>query len=167
MTVNASRIFARPGISRGYIRLVALLIPVYAIAAAGQQEQSKPPAKQWPAATPAAVGLDAAALGALDADLASGKYGLVDSTLVIRCGKLAFEHAYTRDYGKIYGERAKKTGPLNHDLHGPYNYFSTEFHPYYRHSDLHTMQSVSKRSRPSPVSYTHLPGSCDARASVG
>jgi CubicO group peptidase (beta-lactamase class C family) len=144
MTVNASRIFARPGISRGYIRLVALLIPVYAIAAAGQQEQSKPPAKQWPAATPAAVGLDAAALGALDADLASGKYGLVDSTLVIRCGKLAFEHAYTRDYGKIYGERAKKTGPLNHDLHGPYNYFSTEFHPYYRHSDLHTMQSVSK-----------------------
>jgi CubicO group peptidase (beta-lactamase class C family) len=27
---------------------------------------------------------------------------------------------------------------------GPYNYFSAEFHPYYQHSDLHTMQSVSK-----------------------
>ena len=142
MTVHAPRIFARPGIS--HIRLVALLLTVFAIAAAGQQEPSKPPAKQWPAATPASVGLDAAALAALDADLASGQYGLVDSTLVIRCGKLAFEHAYPRDYGKIYGERAKKTGPLNHDLHGPYNYFSTEFHPYYRHSDLHTMQSVSK-----------------------
>ena len=85
-----------------------------------------------------------AALAALDADLASGKYGLVDSMLVIRCGKQAFERSYARDYDKIYGERAKKTGPLNHDLHGPYNYFSTEFHPYYEHSDLHTMQSVSK-----------------------
>ncbi|MGA2431001.1 MAG: serine hydrolase, partial [Candidatus Acidiferrum sp.] len=144
MTVNASRIFAPTGVSRGYMGLVALLIPIFAIAVAGQQEQSKHPAKEWPAATPAAVGLDASTLGALDADLASGKYGLVDSMLVIRCGKQGFEHAYTRDYDKIYGDRAKKTGPLNHDLRGPYNYFSTEFHPYYRHSDLHTMQSVSK-----------------------
>jgi CubicO group peptidase (beta-lactamase class C family) len=29
-------------------------------------------------------------------------------------------------------------------VHGPYNYYSAEFHPYYQHSDLHTMQSVSK-----------------------
>jgi CubicO group peptidase (beta-lactamase class C family) len=64
--------------------------------------------------------------------------------LVIRCGKEAIERTYQRDYDKIYGDRARVTGPLNHDLHGPYNYFSTEFHPYYRHSDLHTMQSVSK-----------------------
>jgi CubicO group peptidase (beta-lactamase class C family) len=106
--------------------------------------QSLPPAQEWPTAAPAKLGLDAAGLAALDSDLAAGKYGLVDSMLVIRCGKLAFEHGYERDYDKIYGERAKTTGPLNHDLHGPYNYFSTDFHPYYRHSDLHTMQSVSK-----------------------
>jgi CubicO group peptidase (beta-lactamase class C family) len=106
--------------------------------------QRMPPAQEWPTAAPAKVGLDAAGLAALDSDLAAGKYGLVDSLLVIRCGKQAFEHGYERDYDKIYGERAKTTGPLNHDLHGPYNYFSTDFHPYYRHSDLHTMQSVSK-----------------------
>jgi CubicO group peptidase (beta-lactamase class C family) len=103
-----------------------------------------PSAKEWPNSAPAAVGLNASKLAALDADLASGKYGLVDSMLVVRCGKQAFEHAYNRDYDTIYGERAKAIGPLNHDLHGPYNYFSTEFHPYYRHSDLHTMQSISK-----------------------
>jgi CubicO group peptidase (beta-lactamase class C family) len=118
-----------------------MIVAAFATAAAGQET---PAAKKWPASAPGAVGLDAAALEALDADLASGKYGLVDSMLVIRCGKQAFEHSYARDYDKIYGERAKKTGPLNHDLHGPYNYFSTEFHPYYKHSDLHTMQSVSK-----------------------
>src|SRR6201995_2445574 len=102
------------------------------------------PARGWPQASPEAVGLDGAALDALDADLAAGKYGLADSMLVIRCGKEAIERTYQRDYDKIYGDRAKQTGPLNHDLHGPYNYFSTEFHPYYRHSDMHTMQSVSK-----------------------
>src|ERR1700761_6509506 len=102
------------------------------------------PARGWPEASPAAVGLDGAALSALDADLAAGKYGLPDSSLVIRCGKEAIERTYQRDYDQIYGDRAKQTGPLNHDLHGPYNYFSIEFHPYYRHSDMHTMQSVSK-----------------------
>src|ERR1700685_2454426 len=102
------------------------------------------PARGWPEVSPAAVGLDGAALSALDADLAAGKYGLTDSMLVIRCGKEAIERTYQRDYDKIYGDRARQTGPLNHDLHGPYNYFGTEFHPYYRHSDMHTMQSVSK-----------------------
>jgi len=90
------------------------------------------------------VGLDAAALGALDADIAAGKYGLVDSLLIIRDGKQALARSYAHDYGKIYGELAKHEGPLNHDVNGPYNYFSAEFHPYYQHSDLHTMQSVSK-----------------------
>jgi CubicO group peptidase (beta-lactamase class C family) len=123
--------------------LATLLIisAAFAIAAGGQ---GTPEVKEWPASAPGAVGLNAAALEALDADLASGKYGLVDNMLVIRCGTQAFERSYARDYDKIYGERAKKTGPLNHDLHGPYNYFSTEFHPYYKHTDLHTMQSVSK-----------------------
>jgi CubicO group peptidase (beta-lactamase class C family) len=122
---------------------LAMLLMIAALATAAARQQ-KPAANKWPATAPKMVGLDAATLEALDVDLASGKYGLVDSMLLIRCGKQALEHSYRRDYDQIYGERAKKTGPLNHDLHGPYNYFSTEFHPYYQHSDLHTMQSVSK-----------------------
>lgn len=101
-------------------------------------------AQDWPKTEPNAVGLDAAKLAAFDADFASGKYGLVDSMLVIRCGKQAYERSYAHDYGKIYGDRAKTAGPLNHDVNGPYNYFSPEFHPYYQHRDVHTMQSVSK-----------------------
>jgi CubicO group peptidase (beta-lactamase class C family) len=64
--------------------------------------------------------------------------------LIIRDGKQALARSYSHDYGNIYGELAKHKGPLNHDVNGPYNYFSAEFHPYYQHSDLHTMQSVSK-----------------------
>ncbi len=106
--------------------------------------QDRAPTKGWPKAAPDAVGLDAAKLAVFDADLAGGKYGLVDSMLVMRCGKQAYERSYTHDYGKIYGGHAKTAGPLNHDVNGEYNYFSPEFHPYYRGSDLHTMQSVSK-----------------------
>jgi CubicO group peptidase (beta-lactamase class C family) len=100
--------------------------------------------KDWPKATPKEFAIDAGKLAAFDADLASGKYGLVDSMLILRCGTAVFDKSYPHDYGQIYGERAKKEGPLNHDLHGPYNYFGTEFHPFYRGSDMHTMQSVSK-----------------------
>jgi CubicO group peptidase (beta-lactamase class C family) len=122
------------------------LLAVLAMLPAGRRAlaQDRVPTKDWTKAAPAAVGVDAAKLAAFDADLASGKYGLVDSLLVIRCGKQAFQRSYAHDYGKIYGDHAKTAGPLNHDVKGEYNYFSPEFHPYYRGSDLHTMQSVSK-----------------------
>ena len=124
---------------RSSLPLFATLISISAAYA-----QDPFPTKGWPKAEPAAVGLDSAALGSLDADIAGGKYGLVDTMLVIRCGKQVYERAYAHDYGKIYGKLAKTAGPLNHDVNGPYNYFSPEFHPYFHHGDLHTMQSVSK-----------------------
>jgi CubicO group peptidase (beta-lactamase class C family) len=108
------------------------------------QAREKAPASEWPLIQPSAAGFDPVALSALDADIAAGKYGLVDSMLIIRDGKQALARSYSHEYGKLYGELAAHEGPLNHDVHGPYNYFSAEFHPYYQHSDLHTMQSVSK-----------------------
>src|ERR1700675_2314953 len=125
---------------------IMLILLASASCSAGQDVPAK--AKPWPVAAPHAIGLEPTRLAVLDADLASGKYGLVDSMLVVRCGKQAFEHAYNRDYDTIYGERAKAIGPLNHDLHGPYNYFSTEFHPFYRGSDINTMQRVQKTVTP-------------------
>jgi CubicO group peptidase (beta-lactamase class C family) len=101
-------------------------------------------AKDWPKGTPKDFGIDPQKLAAFDADIGGGKYGLVDSMLVLRCGTAVYDKSYAHDYVQIYGERAKKEGPLNHDPHGPYNYFSTEFHPFYQGSNMHTMQSVSK-----------------------
>ena len=83
-------------------------------------------------------------LTGLDKDLAAGKYSLVDSLAVYRCGKKVFERRYAHDYAKIYGKQAKEKGPLNARLTGRYNYFDPEWHPYYHGTDLHTMQSVSK-----------------------
>src|SRR5262245_1031076 len=107
--------------------------------------QSAWPTKRWPTSTPAAEGLDAKVLSAFDAVLAAGKYGYVDSMLVIRHGKVVFDRTYKNDYDKIYAKEAAEPGPLNaNDPSGPYNYFNPWWHPFYRRGDLHTMQSVTK-----------------------
>ena len=98
----------------------------------------------WRKGTPASAGLDEKALASFDSDLASGRYMLVDSFQVFRCGKEVFERKYARDYGRIYVKEAKTKGPLNARLTGPYNYFDPHWHPFYHGTDLHTMQSVSK-----------------------
>jgi len=101
--------------------------------------------QNWPVADPQDVGLDPKVLAKFDADIASGKYGYIDSVLVIRQGKLAFDRSYRHDYEKIYGKEAKEKSALNaHDPTGPYNYFNPWWHPFYRRGDLHTLQSVTK-----------------------
>jgi CubicO group peptidase (beta-lactamase class C family) len=126
----------------------AFLTPLVLLLAGGNEnvpgQNATWPTKGWPKDTPASVGLDEKVLAAFDADLAKGKYSLVDSFQVFRCGKEVFERKYAHDYGEIYGKEAKTKGPLNARLTGPYNYFDPTWHPYFRGTDLHTMQSVSK-----------------------
>jgi len=99
----------------------------------------------WPRSTPQAVGLDPEVLAELDADIAAGKYGYIDSLLVIRHGRLVYDRSYRHDYSQIYGKEAKEPGALNaHDPTGPYNYFNPWWHPFYRRGDLHSLQSVTK-----------------------
>jgi CubicO group peptidase (beta-lactamase class C family) len=102
------------------------------------------PTRGWSKAQPASAGLNEKALAAFDRDIANGKYALVDTFAVYRCGKMVFDRKYSHDYGKIYGKEAKTRGPLNAHLTGPYNYFDPAWHPYYHGTDLHSMQSVSK-----------------------
>jgi Beta-lactamase len=121
---------------------VGLALTIQAVLA--QSSNPNWPTHGWPKGTPAAVGLDEKVLSAFDADLAGGKYYLVDSLTVIRCGTEVFEKTYSHDYATIYGKEAKTRGPLNARLTGPYNYFDPAWHPYYHGTGLHSMQSVSK-----------------------
>ena len=73
---------------------------------------SAPGSKSWLVSTPQAVGLDPKVLAGLDADIAAGKYGYIDSMLVIRDGKLVYDRSYPHDYGQIYGKEAKEPGRL-------------------------------------------------------
>ena len=104
-----------------------------------------PAADDWETAEPEAVGLSADALALIHEDLLAGKYGYIDSFLVARHGKIVFEAYYDHDYTLIYEEEVATPGPLVvNDPSGPYNYFNAWWHPYYRDTNLHSMQSVTK-----------------------
>ena len=94
------------------------------------------PTKGWPSSTPDAEGLDGPTLSALDAEFASGKRGQMTSMLVIRHGKVVFDKLYSHDFDKLFEGRDP--------VRGPYNYYDPDWHPFYKHGKLHTMQSVSK-----------------------
>lgn len=126
---------------------VVVLLTVLVSAAAAQTPkcgQEKFPGVAWDKGDATALKLDQELLSGLQADLRTGKYGYVDSLLVIRCGAVAADNDYPHNYPKIYGELAKTKGPLTPTLHGPYNYYDPAWHPFYKDTDLHTMQSVSK-----------------------
>lgn len=94
------------------------------------------PTAGWPSSTPEAEGLDGAALSALDQEFASGSRGQITSMLVIRHGRVVFDKAYTHDFDALFVGRDP--------VRGPYNYYDPDWHPFYQHGRLHTMQSVSK-----------------------
>ena len=56
--------------------------------------------------------------------------------LVIRHGRVVFEKSYAHDFDKLFQGRDP--------VRGPYNYYDPDWHPFYKHGNLHTMQSVSK-----------------------
>jgi hypothetical protein len=78
------------------------------------------PTHGWPQGTPLGAGLDEKMLAGLDGDFAGGKYQLVDSFQVFRCGREVFARKYVHDYAAIYGKEAKTKGPLNARLTGRY-----------------------------------------------
>ncbi|MCH1491397.1 MAG: beta-lactamase family protein [Luminiphilus sp.] len=104
-----------------------------------------PEASHWQSVAPGDVGLLTSHLDAIDSDISNGRYGFVDSLMVIRGGKIAYERYYPHDYSAIYAVEARTPGPLVvTSPSGPYNYFNAFWHPYYKDTDLHSMQSVTK-----------------------
>jgi CubicO group peptidase (beta-lactamase class C family) len=100
-----------------------------------------PPAPTWPTqgwttSTPEAEGFDAAALHALDAEFAAGRHGQVTGMLITRHGRVVVDTTYEHDFDQLFVGRDP--------VRGPYNYYDPDWHPYYLHGALHTMQSASK-----------------------
>ncbi|MEO8480323.1 MAG: serine hydrolase [Gemmatimonadota bacterium] len=110
------------------------ILPCLAILSA-----AAPLAAQWPTASPASVGLDSTKLAALSADMANGRFGLVDGFAVVRNGKLVWSQQWRRDYDSVY-RAVNPPDTLDHQ----FNYDHPEWHPWFHRGDLHTLQSVTK-----------------------
>jgi CubicO group peptidase (beta-lactamase class C family) len=91
----------------------------------------------WEESTPEAEGMDIASLEQLDSEFRAGTHGNVDSMLIIRNGRIVYESYYKNDYASINAPKMVKEP-------GPYNYYDSNWHPFYKGSELHTLQSASK-----------------------
>ncbi len=97
------------------------------------------PGETWPVSTPANEGFDPSAIDSLIADIDAGRYGLVDHFLLIRHGRLVADRHW--DHGEEYARiLAGREDTVSH----PYNYDHPDWHPFYRDTRLHTLQSVTK-----------------------
>ncbi len=103
----------------------------------------------WPRGEPSAVGLDAAPLVALAAEVAAGEFGYVDRLLLVADGQLVFDERYDQDYAEI---SRGQSGPIGcgtdacetpDDIHD-FNYLHPDRHPFYQGRQVHTLQSVTK-----------------------
>lgn len=95
------------------------------------------PEAQWGRADPASQGLDLKALKLLDSEIRGGQHGNIDSMIIIRHGKVVFD----RDYRWEYAEQHKD---LTYPSPPPWDYLNAEDYPFYRQTDLHSLQSASK-----------------------
>ena len=103
---------------------------------AEKQEKEIWPTGGWEKSSPEKQGMDVQLLSDLDAKMASGDHGYIDGFIVIRNGYLVYEKFYENDYVKI-NEGKDPTDWL-------YNYFDPDWHPFYKGTRLHTLQSVTK-----------------------
>jgi CubicO group peptidase (beta-lactamase class C family) len=110
-------------------RLTLALVAV--VLAASVYAQSR----GWETASPEALGFTAGALEALDKEFAAGTHGYVDNMLIVRHGRIAIERSYAHDYDRLFAGKGEP---------GIYNYYDPAWHPFYKRTALHTMQSVSK-----------------------
>ena len=107
--------------------------------APSQQPATQWPGAQWPVSTPEAEGLDPAAIDSLLADIDAGRYGLIDHFLLVRHGRVVADRRW--DHAERYAELlAAQEDTTAHQ----YNYDHPAWHPFYRDTDLHTLQSVTK-----------------------
>ncbi|MDE2664150.1 MAG: serine hydrolase [Gemmatimonadota bacterium] len=120
-------------------RVVPLATCIVLAACAPQAEGPGWPGETWPVSTAEAEGVDPVAIDSLIADIDAGRYGLIDQFLLIRNGRVIADRRW--DHGARYAELlTAQEDTADHQ----YNYDHPSWHPYYRDTDLHSLQSVTK-----------------------
>ena len=59
------------------------------------------PGESWQGSTPEQEDLDAQAIAQLDEEIRAGEHGYINSMLIIRGGRMAFEAYYEHDYREL------------------------------------------------------------------
>ncbi len=103
----------------------------------------------WPLSSLEQQGVNSAVIQKLHQEFKDGRHGYVDSFLIIKNGYIVFEEYYENDYFALTKNRKHQQAKIMRDNYGEsasaqYNYYDPVWHPYYKETRLHTIQSVSK-----------------------
>ena len=94
------------------------------------------PTDTWPISTPGEQGIASAAIDTLISDIRAGEYGKVDAFMLIRNGYVVADERFNQDYEALAADYDTTSYQ--------YNYYHPDWHPYYRDTALHSLQSVTK-----------------------
>ena len=115
---------------------LAALVAAACTSAPAVQTTGNFPGETWPTSTPEAEGINGATIDSIVDEIGRGEYGLIDAFLLIRHGNVVADYRWEQNYDSV--------AALFDTTNYQYNYDSPDWHPYYRDTDLHTLQSVTK-----------------------
>jgi CubicO group peptidase (beta-lactamase class C family) len=103
----------------------------------------------WEIKQPGSQSVNAKIIEELHEEFKDGQHGYIDSFLIIRNNQLIYERYYKNNYDDLTKNRRLEQNIIMQENYGDntrdiYNYYDPEWHPYYKNTDLHTIQSVSK-----------------------
>jgi len=92
---------------------------------------------------------DVTLLEKLHDEFKSLDHGYIDSFMLIQDGEVIFEKYYEVDYKYLTRNKKNEQALIMNKNYGSlatpqYNYYNPEWHPFYKNTKLHTIQSVSK-----------------------
>lgn len=117
--------------------LFAMLVMVMLVGChTAKKNNSKDHSLAWAVLTLSNEGIDSIKIDSIHKELSSGEYGLVDHVLIFRNRNLIFDKQYENNYDSI--------AQLFDSANFQYNYDHPDWHPYYKGTDLHTLQSCTK-----------------------
>lgn len=103
----------------------------------------------WKVSSLEKEGIDKNAFLSLDSNILDGQYGAIDRFLLIKNGNLVYDKKYENDYRELSrGEKSIlgcgwETCEDDSEVND-YNYLHPNIHPYYKGSEAHSLQSVTK-----------------------
>ena len=125
------------------------LLFLYACSSASTPKEKPINNKTWPISTMEAAQFGTEGVDSLEKKIAAGKYGYIDQMLIIKQGAIIYDRSFDNNYKAISkGVRGilgcGYQSCLDSTQVNGYNYYHPDFHPYFKGSRLHSLQSVTK-----------------------
>jgi len=132
-----------------FFTLLSVLFSLSTVANTVEIRDSSNHTSEWSISSPETKGVSATDLEKLHQEFENGDHGYINSFLVVKEGDIIFERYYDVDYIALTKLSKLEQAGIMQKNYGDlaiaqYNYHDPDWHPFYRNTKLHTIQSVTK-----------------------